>query len=367
MKLFTTHIYDAALKNVQDVLKTGMLSEGEWVERFESELKRKLHFNYLATVNSGTSALFLALKLAGIKPGDEVILAPQTFVASALEILHVGAKPVFVDIDRETGNLSCHYLEGKITAKTKVIMPVHWGGLPCDLERINKIADGYGLKVIEDAAHALGASYKGIPIGNYSDFTCFSFQAIKTLTTGDGGAVTFRNPIHERMAKKLRWFNIDREQDKANGLGERQYTLVAPGYKLHMNNVAAAIGLGQLIHWQEIMDGRAKVRAKYIELLSGVDGIIRIIGQDVEYEYKHGNWLFTILVDRRNDFIRKMKAEGIEVSVVHQGITKHPLFRAGGDLGNQRYWDDHQINLPIHEMMLNQDVVKVCDAIKSGW
>ena len=188
--IFNTYIHPSASEKISEVLSSTFISEGEIVKEFEAELCKKLLLKNIVTVNSGTSALHLSLDLSGISEGDEVICPAQTFVASALVILQQKAIPVFADIDYETGNISVESIKKKITNKTKAIIPVHWGGYPCDMDEINLVAKQNNLIVIEDAAHALGATYKSQAIGALSDYTCFSFQAIKHLTTGDGGAIT---------------------------------------------------------------------------------------------------------------------------------------------------------------------------------
>ena len=189
LPMFSTFVNPSAAQRVCNVLASTYLSEGKLVQEFEARLSAELGMRHPAALNSGTSALHLALEVAGIGAGDEVILAPQTFIASALTVVQVGARPVFADIQYDTGNIDPADIEHRITPRTKAIMAVHWGGYPCDLAEIQAIADRHGLVVIEDAAHSPGASYRGQAIGAISDFTCFSFQAIKHLTTGEEAGV----------------------------------------------------------------------------------------------------------------------------------------------------------------------------------
>lgn len=363
MNFFTTNLGNPV--HLGEVIKSGRLSEGKHVDLFEQTLKEKFGIHHLVTVNSGTAALHLALVAAGVKPGDEVILSAQTFIASGLAILYCGAIPVFVDIDY-SGNIKAGLIERFITNKTKAILVVHWGGLPADLEEINRIASEYNLKVIEDAAHAIGAHYKNIPIGNYSDFTCFSFQAIKNVTTGDGGAIAFTNPAHERTLKKLRWFGIDRENDLPGPLGEREYNLEQLGYKYHLNNVGAAIGLDSLSQWNRRDARRRDIRKFYNDELRGVPGIQFPY---VEYLHGHGNWLYTMEVENRLGFIEKLKSKDIPSSIVHTGIHKNRIF-AGctrSELIRQKEWDWKQINIPFHADLLDGDVQLIVKTIKEGW
>lgn len=220
---FHTYVSPDAHIGINQVLNSTMLSEGKLVAKFESELAKTLNINNVVALNSGTSALHLALVLAGIGEGDEVILPAQTFIASGLAVRYVGATPIFADIQYQTGNIDPSSIRDKITQKTKAIMVVHWGGYPCDMTEIGEIAAKYGIPVIEDAAHALGAVYKDSPIGAISELTCFSFQAIKHLTTGDGGGLAIANEAMVSVAKKLRWFGIDRAASPMSELGERIY------------------------------------------------------------------------------------------------------------------------------------------------
>jgi len=242
ISFFNTYIAPDAHIKINDVLSTTLLSEGKLVSKFELELASTLKIKNVVALNSGTSALHLALILAGVGEGDEVILPAQTFIASGLAIRYVKGTPVFADIQYLTGNIDPNSIRKKITNKTKAIMVVHWAGYPCDMIEIREIANEYGIPVIEDAAHALGASYKNTPIGAISEITCFSFQAIKHLTTGDGGGLAITDEKMMKVAKKLRWFGIDRASSPMDFLGERIYDADQIGFKYHMNDYAAALG-----------------------------------------------------------------------------------------------------------------------------
>ena len=365
MDFFITHISDNAKKRVSEVLNSTFISAGKVAEQFENALNKKLGLVNPVTVNSGTSALHLALAVAGIKAGDEVILSPQTFVASGLSILMTGAKPVFADIQYETGNIDPKSIEDKITEKTKAIMPVHWGGYPCDMDEINEIARKHDLIVIEDAAHAIGATYKGKPVGSISDFTCFSFQAIKHLTTGDGGALCCLNNNHNNDAKNKRWFGIDRKNSKLSILGEREYDIKELGFKYHMNDLAAAIGLANLEDIGMILKRRREIAKIYRDELSNVPGLKLLDYQD---DRESSYWLFTILVEHREDFIRKLKVNNIPSSVVHLRIDKNSIF--GGitpGLKNQEKFNEKQISIPVHSDLKDDEVKLIVDTIKKGW
>ncbi|MBS3125467.1 DegT/DnrJ/EryC1/StrS family aminotransferase [Candidatus Woesearchaeota archaeon] len=209
-------------------------------------IKQQLKIPFPVTVNSGTAAVHLALDIAGVGPGDEVITTSLTCAATNHAILMQYAKPVFADVQYDTGNIDPEDIEHRITPKTKAVLVVHWAGYPCDMDEINAIAKKHNLPVIEDAAHAMGASYKGKPMGTISDFTCFSLQAIKHITTGDGGILCTNNIQDYQKGIRRRWFGIDRNHRIPSVLGHADYDIVERGFKYHMNDIAAAIGLAQL-------------------------------------------------------------------------------------------------------------------------
>ena len=365
ISLFTTFVHPSAQQRVAAVLHSTFLSEGKLVKEFEERLTTELGMMHPAALISGTSALHLALEVAGVGVGDEVILAPQTFIASAITVVQVGATPVFADIQYETGNIDPHDIEHRITPRTKAIMAVHWGGYPCDLAEIQAIADRHGLVVIEDAAHSPGAMYRGRAIGSISDYTCFSFQAIKHLTTGDGGALCTRDPAPAREVFRRRWFGIDRANSPVSEIGEREYDLVDVGYKYHLSDYAAALGLANLEGFHDRMSRRRALVAQYDAGLRQVAGLTPFVHQ-ADRESAH--WLYGFHVENRLGFIRALKAKGIASSVVHDGIDHNTLF--GGrrmDLSNQRRFDETQIHVPLHDDLTTEHVAYITEVIKQGW
>jgi perosamine synthetase len=316
-------------------------------------------------LNSGTSALHLAVVLAGVGPGDEVICPAQTFVATAMVVEQERAVPVFADIHYDSGNLDPKSLESKIRERTKAIIAVHWGGYPCDMDAIHAIARKHDLVVIEDAAHALGATYKGCPIGALSEFTCFSFQAIKHITTGDGGALCCMNPNTAQDVLKRRWFGIDRASSPMSSLGERIYDIDVVGYKYHMNDYAAALGLANLIGFAERLARRRKIAAYYMNELKNIAGVNLF---EMTPDRESACWLFGMHVERRDDFITALQTRGITASVVHLGIDHNTLFGgARKDLHNQIKFNQTQIHIPLHDGLSDDDVVHIVRAVSAGW
>ena len=365
MDFVNTYISEKSIALATEVLKSGYVSAGKYADKFEQELTNQLGLANPVTVNSGTSALYLALAVAGVKPADEVIIPAQTFIATGFSVLMHYAVPVFADIQYDTANIDPGSIREKITDKTKAIIPVHWAGYPCDLDEINGIAKEFGLAVIEDAAHALGATYKGKPVGAVSRFTAFSFQAIKHLTTVDGGALSCLNSDDCYQAMRRRWFDIDREHSKPSILGERVYDAEKTGYKFHMNDLSAAIGLGNLEDFPLKLKRRIEIADLYRKELKDVPGLQLLNYKD---DRECAYWLFTMLVERRIDFIKKLKEREIPASVMHQRIDNNSVF--GGirpDLVNQEKFDRNQVSIPVHSGLTDDEVDLVINTIKKGW
>lgn len=365
MDFHTTHISKKSIELINQVLESTYISAGKIADQFEQELSLKLNLSNPVTVNSGTSAIHLGLVIAGVGRGDEVILPAQTFIATGLSVLMCGAKPVFADIQYETGNICPDSIKKMITKKTKAIIPVHWAGYPCDMEEIHAIANENNITIIEDAAHAMGAIYKGRAIGSISSFTAFSFQAIKHLTTGDGGALCCRDQKDAEKAKRLRWFGIDRKNSAPSILGERAYDATELGYKYHMNDLAAAMGIGNLTDLQKILLRRQEIAKKYYEGLKNISGLSFL---SYKVDRQSSFWLFTILVEKREAFIKMLQEKGIPASVVHLRIDKNSIF--GGinkNLVNQERFNETQVSLPIHQKLTDEEVNLIIKTIKSGW
>jgi perosamine synthetase len=365
IQFFRTNISKEAIEYSNSVIKSTHISAGKVAEAFEKKLISELNVVNPVTLNSATSALHLALVVAGIKKGDEVIIPAQTFIATGLVVLMQGATPVFADIQLETGNIDPLSIKEKITSKTKAIIPVHWSGYPCDMDEINQIAKENNLIVIEDAAHAIGAKYKGKAIGSISNFTAFSFQAIKHLTTGDGGALCCLNSNDFYQAKRRRWFDIDRDNAKPSILGERVYDAEEIGYKYHMNDIAAAMGIGNLKTLPEILNHHKTIATIYSNGLKNIPGIeLMKYKNDRESSW----WFYQIKLENREDFIKKLNSKGIPSSVVHLRIDKNSVL--GGlrnELVNQNEFNAKQVSLPIHMGLSEEITQSFIEEIKKGW
>jgi len=363
--MFRVSVCEESVENAVKVLRSGYIGEGPMVKKLEAEFCKVSGAPWCLAVNSGTSALHLAVLLVGVGAGDEVITTAQTMMATSHAILMARGVPVFADVQPFTGNIDPNDIEHRITPRTKAILVVHWAGYPCDMDEIHAIAGRHGLVVIEDAAHATGATYKGRPIGGISPMTCFSLQAIKHVTGGDGGVLALADEEHRVKGARLRWFGIDRDLRKASILGEPIWNVTELGYKYHMNDIAAAIALGNLMQLEGMLVHRRKIATAYRHGLSGIPGLTLLTsGSDRESAY----WLFTVLVERREDFLRLLKERGINASVVHLRIDRNDLY--GGerrDLPNLDRFTELHVSLPVHEGISAEDVRYVIESIRQGW
>jgi perosamine synthetase len=335
------------------------------VKEFEDNFREVIGAPYPVAVNSCTSALFLAVAMAGIKYGDEVITTAQTMMATSHAIIAQQARPVFTDVQYMTGNIDPNDIEHRITERTKAILVVHWAGYPCDLDEIHAVASNHNLPVIEDAAHALGAQYKGRAIGSISPYTCFSFQATKHITTGDGGMLCLTKEDKYQEAKRRRWYGIDRINRKPSVLGEAEWNVTETGYKYHMNDIAASSGVEHLKELETIFDRRASIVKRYREELNKVPGIILF---ETKEDRVSANWLFTMHVEKRTDFAKAMHARGVDVSVVHLRIDRNDVF--GGlrdDLPVLEKFTETHISIPLHNNLTDEEVEYVIKSIKKGW
>lgn len=316
--LFKVFMSKNIMKPLSKVLISGYIGQGAKVDEFEAKLQKFISNPYVFTVNSGTSALHLALRLADVKHGDEVISTAMTCTATNWAILQHGAKIVWVDIDPNTGNIDPKSIEKNLSSKTKAIMVVDWGGCPCDIEAIQKIAGK--TPIIEDAAHAFGSIYDKKMVGQTADYTCFSFQAIKHLTTVDGGAVAVKNKKDFDRGILLRWYGISRTQ-KAKTDSRIEIDVKEWGYKFHMNDVNATVGIENLKYTNQILKKHRDNASFYKKELKGLPGIELLRERKGDLS---SYWLFTIKVKNRKGFMDFMVKKNITVSQVHRRNDTHP-------------------------------------------
>ena len=362
--LFHPFVPKEAAERVAEVLSTRWIGQGPLVDKFESEFEESVGIGKSLAVGSGTDALHLAYLLAGVEPGDEVICPVFTCTATNLPLLYIGATPVFADIDPKTMNISPSSIRELITEKTKAIVTVDYGGLPCDYAEINEIAREFGLKVIDDAAHAIGAEYRGISIGAVADFTTYSFQAIKHITTGDGGLLHVRDPELAEKGRRLRWFGIDRKA-KFSGIWANDITEI--GYKYQMTDIGAAMGIAGLAHLPLVLSHRRELLKAYEEGLKNVQGLYNV-GSDSQNDRLHSAWLHTILIDDREGLQKKLASHGVESGQVHYRNDMYSIFgKRRNYLQNMDAIESRYLVLPLHMKVGIKEVEKICGIIKAGW
>jgi perosamine synthetase len=347
------------MPKLEEVLYSGQIGEGETVKQFESEFGRFIDNPNTLSFNSGTAALHTALILAGVHAGDEVISTPMTAEPTNMAIMHAGAKPVWADVDPNNGNLSPESIREKIGPKTKAILVVHYAGVPAALGRIREIGASHGIPIIEDAAHALGAEYGGKRIGNGSEYVMFSFQAIKHLTTVDGGMLACKNEEDLPVGRRVRWFGIDRAQPRT------KVDVREVGYKYHMSNVTAAIGLAQLAVIGPVLERHQENGYFYDRALRGIPGLQTC---SHEPDTTPAHWLYTILAERRDDLARHLTDAGVECSQSHRRNDQHPVFAESKcDLPGLDCFYRRMLHIPCGWWVTDEQREYIADCIRRGW
>ena len=364
--MFYPHVSELAKSLVMETLDSRWIGQGPKVKLFEEDFSKKFGSSSPAiAVGSGTDALHLSYMLANLEPGDEVIAPVFTCTATNIPFLYMGVKINFADIDPETMNIDVSHVRQLMNQNVKAIVCVHYGGLPCDMDELQLIADEWGVPIIEDAAHAVGAKYKGVDVGSISDFTMFSFQAIKHITTGDGGMLIIKNKDLVDKAERIRWFGIDRKSKQA-GIWENDITEV--GYKYQMTDIAAAMGIASLSEFDEQSKLRKELFETYEAELANCDRL-KVVGGGFS-DREHAAWLFTVLVEDRYTLQQKLRENGIESNQVHFRNDRYSIFNEfieGKSFPNMDKLEDNYLVLPLHTKMSKDDVKRVCKVIKVGW
>ncbi len=347
------------MPEIEKILYSGYIAEGEAVYHFEDMLGQFLGNQRVLALNSGTAALHIALTILDIGEGDEVISTPMTAEPTNTTIALTGAKIIWADVDKETGLLDPESVREKITEKTKAIMIVHYAGMICDMDKFNKLSEEVDIPIIEDAAHCFGGKYNGRLIGGNSRFTCFSFQAIKQMTTVDGGAISFQNDEDMIRARKLRWFGLDKKVPRL------QNDITRAGFKYGMNNVTATIGSVQLQHMPETLNTYVANGRYYDEKLKDIPGVSLVT------YYPHTRpsyWLYTLKVENRDEFCKMMKSNGIEASPLHHRSDTHSVFfESKCDLPQMDNWYENYVHIPCGWWVSNEERARIVEAIKKGW
>jgi len=309
--------------NLESVLSSGYISQGSKVEEYEKEIKKWFNYEHILSLNSATSGITLALRLLNLSPGDEVLATPLTCVATNFPILanHLDIK--WVDVDPRTCNMDLYDLEHKITPNTKAIVIVHWGGYPVNMDELNRIRDTYNIPIIEDCAHAFGAKYNQKYIGTHGNIAVFSTQAIKTLTTGDGGLIFLPNMELYERAKLLRWYGISRELRSSVIDFRMESDILEWGYKMHMNDINATIGISNLPWIHQLLERSREIADYYNNEIDKLNNISYIGYPSDQNCYMSSYWLYTIRVPNKSSFIQYMKKNNICTSQVHNRNDLH--------------------------------------------
>jgi dTDP-4-amino-4,6-dideoxygalactose transaminase len=359
---------------VSEVIRSGWMTMGPKTFEFEREFANYVGAQHAIAVSTGTAALHLALEAAGVQAGDEVLLPTTTFTATAEAVTYVGARPVLVDIDPVTMNMDPEDAARRITPKTKAIIPVHLAGQPCDMAEIEGLAKAHGLRVIEDAAHALPSEYRGKRVGQISEFTCFSFYATKTLTTGEGGMITTHNPSAADRIRLMRLHGIERDAWKRyRGDGSWFYEVLEAGFKYNLTDFQSAIGLVQLAKCDAMRQARYEVARRYSDAFSSLEELlIPTVRPD-----RSSSWHLYILrlrlerlnVDRAS-FIQALSHRGVACSVHFIPLHLQPYYRHAygyqrGEFPRAEKEYHSCLSLPIYPGMTEAEVNYVIDTVRS--
>jgi perosamine synthetase len=367
-------IGDAEVQSVVETLRSGWLTTGPKVKTFEEDFRRYVGSSYAVAANSGTAALHLALDAVGIKEGDEVIVPALTFAATAEVVFYFKAKPILVDCRTDTLNIDPKDIERKLTRKTKAIIPVDIAGQPCDYDDILDIARTHNLKVIEDAAHALPAAYRKVPVGRMSDITCFSFYATKTITTGEGGMATTENPEWAKRMRMMSLHGISLDAwDRYTEQGSWYYEIIHPGYKYNLTDIAAALGIEQLKRCDQLYEARRRIAERYRESFADLP---EIENPECAADVQHAWHLYVIQLNtdrlriNRQEFIKALKAHNIGASVHFIPLHLHPFYRdtfgyQPADFPSAAAVFDRIVSLPIYPHMSEENVRDVIVAVRN--
>ena len=349
---------ESLIPALESVLYSGQVAEGQQVYEFEEKFGKQFGLPNVLAMSSGTAALHAALALAGVQPGDEVISTPMTAEPTNTSILYCGAKVVWADVDPLSGNVDPDSIRKSITAKTKAIVVVHYAGYPVRLAEIRAIADEFDIPLIEDCAHALGATYDGKHVGTIGDFGIFSFQAIKHMTTVDGGLLAIADSKLMIAAKKLRWFGM------LKGVPRTEVDIETVGYKYNMNNVNATIGLVQLEHISAILD-RHISNGRYYD--AQFQSIPEVDFARCDALAKPSYWLYTLLTDYAEDIEKALNAAGVMASKLHRPNSLHSIFKSSRvELPGLEKFYKRLLHIPCGWWVSDEDRARIVEIIKRG-
>lgn len=370
-------------------LKSGWLGTGPKVHKFEEMFREYKGVKYAMALNSCTASLHLSMLAIGIKPGDEVLVPSMTFASTANAVIHAGGKPVLVDCEKDTMNISSEDIGRRITSKTKAVIPVHFAGRPCEMDRIMDIAKKQGLKIIEDAAHAIEAEYlprgikkrneksipqgKGKKTGTFGEIGCFSFYVTKNIITGEGGMAITDNEDYANKIKVLGLHGMSKDAwRRFSDEGYKHYQVVYAGFKYNMMDIQAAIGIHQLPRIEKYWNKRKEIWERYNDAFKGLPVFTPAPIPDY---VKHSYHLYTILLDidrlriTRDEFLNEMTKRNIGVGVHYIALHLHPYYQETygykrGDFPNAEWLSDRTVSIPLSPKLTDEDVGDVIDAVR---
>jgi dTDP-4-amino-4,6-dideoxygalactose transaminase len=372
LHLARPEIGDDEIAEVVDTLRSGWVVAGPKVGAFEAALEQRLAPARVRCLSSATAGLLLGLKLADVGPGDEVLLPTLTFAACSNVVEHLGATPVLVDSEPATGLLDLDLVESLVGPRTKAVMPVHLGGRPVDLDRLGALRDRLGFAVVEDAAHAAGAEWGGMPVGSHGNAVSFSFHATKNITTIEGGAIAVPDGSLAERVERLRLQGLSRSAWNRHGTGTpADYELDEPGFKFAMTDVAAAIGVHQLAKLDSIIDRREELALRYDAALEDLP--LELEPPPVD-GMRHGRHLYAVrlspdaVVDR-NMVIHHLAGAQIGTSIHFKPIHRFRYYRETRGLGDEDFpvassYADRTLSLPLHQGMSDEDVDEVASVLR---
>ena len=362
IRLWSAYVPEKTGAEVEKTMRSKWINTGKQEALLRKNFSEKFNIPYVVATNSGTSSLRASLAMLGVGPGDEVVSTPYTFIATNTSILEQGAIPVFADIQYETLDIDPESIVKKITNKTKAIMCVHYGGNACEMDAIRKIGRDYNLPIIEDSAHAIGSKYKGDYIGAKGDIITFSLQAIKIITSGDGGMITTPNEEYYKQLKKYVWFGVDREDKKTTPIDPLPEEIDILGFKYNMNDITATIGLVGLKHLDEALARRKEIGDRYRRDLVNCSKVKLVY---IPPENVVNFQIFPVHVQNRSKFADFMRERGIFINVNNRRNDRYKIF--GGlrnDLPNLARADEDTILIPLHCDLSDADVEKIISSIK---
>ncbi len=349
------------LARVQEVFESAWLGQGSVVQAFEECIRERIRAPQVVAVNTGTSALHLALDALGIGEGDEVIVPSLTFCASVQAITALRAKPVFCEISPDTLHLDLADVAARITSRTRVIMPVHYCGNACDMDALIELCRGRGLRLVEDAAHAFGSSWRGRKLGSFGDVTCFSFDPIKNITCGEGGAVCTGDEKLADLVRRKRVLGISRDGWNRRLSTRGDYEVATQGYRCHMSNINAAIGLAQMGRYDEFLRRKREIVSFYNQRLAGVRGIA-LLQWNLEEAFPFA-YMIRVPGGRREALMDVLKERGVASGVHYPPNHLQPLFRGSTHLPVTEQVGQEILSLPLYCDMTDADVEQVIRSI----